>query len=163
MKKALQSTSIVLSLTIFGVPSFAGGGHDHRADSEIKKDFVKCDKLVSNLSREKNLDKLNECTDFYWHNGDGDGLPGMWNKVIKINYRILELDPEDGDTYTTTAWLLWSNYAAWTKRPSEIPNGEKKADEAIALLRKGRFNLSRDYNYHVVSGRVLSSLAFGYY
>ena len=100
-----------------------------------------CAQVMKKLDFISDLDPLYTCSAFYWHNGEFDNPPGSYNNMIKINYRVLVLDPTDADTYSTTAWLLWSKWVTWTKDPQAMPDGESKKDESISIFEKGiRYN-----------------------
>ena len=126
-------------------------GHQHE-----KVDFETCEKTVAHLPYESDLDLLNSCIEWYWHNGGADL---GWKKIIKIGYRIVDVDPQQTQTYTVIAWLLWSKWVTWDKDHAQMPDGEKKVEEALALLYRGRAANPEDADYHNDCGNTMAPLA----
>lgn len=101
---------------------------------EIKE---RCEKLIQNLDTVTNIDDLALCSDFYWHFQQLDKPAGSYNNIIKIGYRIIELDPNVFNEYIINAWLLYSQWIQWKGNPQEHPYGENKEKEAVEVLKKG--------------------------
>lgn len=95
------------------------------------------ERVIQDLNRQYDADLLRECMGFYLDNQQLDNPQGSYNKAIRLGYQIVNIDHQDIDTYTTVAWLLWSKWVCWTKKPNRMLDGEGKADEAIELLNWG--------------------------
>lgn len=118
-----------------------------------------CQKVMDRLDRVTDQDQLARCTDFYWHNAGYENPPGSFNNVIRIGYRIIALDPQATSTYTGIAWLLWSKWVTWKKNPENMPDGETKADESIALLMRGRKANPTNAEYHLDAAQTIEPFA----
>ncbi len=151
----LVGVSWALSPQVSGAatPAF----NDHRAlDQKI------CAEIVDQVSQESDLDRLDDCMELYWHNGQFENPPGSFSNLIKLGYRYLELDPYETDLYSTMAWLLWSKWRTWKDSPELMPDGENKVEEAISLLYRGRDYHWENANYFKSAGEIIWPLAKHY-
>lgn len=97
--------------------------------------------------------------DHIWHHQHLDSPPGSFNRIIDLNRRIIELRPHHADTYSTTAWLLWSKWVTWSMHPERMPDGETKLDEALELLEAGEKQNPRSADFLFQAGTVLMPVA----
>ena len=102
------------------------------ADDQHDKNSKLCFSVLKNLDQVDDLDTLNLCTDFFWHNGGYDN--GSFNNVIAIQKRVVQIDPSDVESITSVVWLLWSKWVTWKKNPADMPDGELKVDEALQFI-----------------------------
>jgi len=117
--------------------SFAiGKGQGVSSSDQVLYEFS--EKVLQDLNRQYDTELLRECMGFYLDNQQFDSPQGSYNKAIRLGYQIVNVDRKDIDTYTTVAWLLWSKWVCWTKKPNRMPDGEGKADEAVELLNWGK-------------------------
>jgi tetratricopeptide (TPR) repeat protein len=100
--------------------------------------------------------QLNE---FYWHHGNLDTPPGSFDSIIRISYRVLELEPTSASIYTDTAWLLWSRWVSWKQDPEKMPVGEDDDKTAIALMLRGRKACPDNASYHFDAAMTAWGLA----
>ena len=128
----------------------------------VSVDLAKCESTLKTLNQQTDLDVMNSCIEFYWHNGEYDDPPGSYNKLIRLGKRMVAVDPEQTGIYTMTAWLLWSKYATWRNHPENMPDGATKADEAMELLYQGRRANPEDAAYHNDCGDTITGLAQNY-
>ena len=98
-------------------------------------------------------------SDYLWHHGDLDTPPGSFNTIIRLHYRVVELDPQATPVYTTTAWLLWSKWVSWKMDPLKMPDGKSKVKEALKLLKRGEKANPGNAEYLCDSGTTMMSLA----
>ncbi|NUO10365.1 MAG: hypothetical protein HUU08_17185 [Candidatus Brocadia sp.] len=96
------------------------------------------ERALQDINHQYDADLLRECMGFYLDNQQLDNPQGSYNKAIRLGYQIVSIDHKDIDTYTTVAWLLWSKWVCWTRKPNRMPDGEGKADEAVKLLSWGK-------------------------
>jgi tetratricopeptide (TPR) repeat protein len=100
-----------------------------------------CARVLRNAEVVRDLRSLYACMDFYFLNQDLDPEPGSFNAIIRLGYRVLELDRHDVSTYGNVSWLLWSKWSNWKEDPTRMPDGQFKLEEALRLLERGeRFN-----------------------
>ncbi|MDB5038892.1 MAG: hypothetical protein JWQ35_2420 [Bacteriovoracaceae bacterium] len=104
-----------------------------------------CDARIADLSQVKTVSDAQDCMDWYWHNGHFD--EGHL-KFLKLGYRLIDTHPDETGTYTTLAWILASKWVNWHENPSNEFGGEKRFDEAMALLERGRLANPEDAEYH---------------
>jgi hypothetical protein len=84
---------------------------------------------------------LRDCAEFYFHRQDLDVPVGSYNRVIDLDYRLLELTPRDLALYSDTVFLLYSKHVTWKRDPIKMPDGEFKLREGFELLQRGeRYN-----------------------
>jgi len=98
-------------------------------------------------------------SDILWHNQALDRPPGSFNDIIRLHYRVLELDPTAVDVTTTTAWLLWSKWVTWKRDPEAMPDGKTKLREALALLEQGSTQNAGNARYAYEAARILTPVA----
>jgi len=98
---------------------------------------------------------LARVADHFWHNQELDSPPGSYNRLVKINLRLLEIVPHETALYGTTAWLLWSKWVSWKQDPKSMPDGKTKLDEALALLARGDKANPGDATFLLEAGTVL--------
>lgn len=120
------------------------------------------EKVLRDLNRQYDTDLLRECMGFYLDNQQFDNPEGSYNKAIRLGYQIVNIDRQDIDTYTTMAWLLWSKWVCWTKKPNRMPDGEGKADEAIELLNWGKQWNPKSARFYIESADTIWPLAKHY-
>lgn len=134
---------------------------DFSADDGVafQADLPTCQNAVNNVARITDISLLNDCMDFFWHNGDAENPPGSFNNQITLGERWVQLDPQATQTYTVVAWLLWSKFATWQHDPKQMPDGATKAQEAIDLLLVGRRANPTDADYHLDCGETMLGLA----
>lgn len=125
---------IVLLPSVF---SFAIGKGPEDSDSDMAI-YEYGERVLQDLKNQFDTGLLRECMGFYLDNQQYDSPQGSYNKAIRLGYQIVNIDRRDIDTYTTVAWLLWSKWVCWTKKPNGMPDGEGKADEAVELLNWGK-------------------------
>jgi len=101
---------------------------------------------------------LMQVSDYFWHHQDQDSPPGSYNRVIRINLRILELEPDAAGLCGTTAWLLWSKWVSWKLQPESMPDGATALDRALALLARGVQAHPQDPRFLLEAGTVLMPL-----
>ncbi len=122
-------------------------------------DFPSCERALARLEQVRDTKLLTECMDYYFRNGDQDEPPGSFNKVIRLGYRVLDVDPTARDIYSDVAWLLYSKFSTWGTEPAKMPDGEGKDREAVALFERGRRYLDRDPLFHKSAGDTIWPLA----
>jgi tetratricopeptide (TPR) repeat protein len=61
------------------------------------------------------------------------------------------------------AYLLWSKFATWRKNPAQMPDGEGREKEAIALIEKGGAYFPRDATYWLDAVHTTFPLAKHYW
>jgi tetratricopeptide (TPR) repeat protein len=123
---------------------------------------VDCASVLANVHQVSDLDVLDYCADFYWHHGELETPEGSFNGVIALARRMLEIDPMQEEVYSSVSWLLWSKWATWKKDPAQMPDGEGKDLEAVALLLKGGEFYADSASYWASAVAVLFPLAKGY-
>jgi len=147
---------LVFFMTSFS--SFAMGKEQEVAGSDqVIYEFG--ERALQDLNRQYDTDLLRECMGFYLDNQQFDSPEGSYNKVILLGYKILDVDRQDVDTYTTMAWLLWSKWVCWTRNPNQMPDGEGKADEAIRLLNWGKQWNQKSVRFFKESADIIWPLA----
>ena len=115
--------------------------------------------VLDHLQQVYSTEVLDVCTDYFGHHSDPRGSPyGFGRSVACINRRI-ELDPQDIEAYTLSAWLLWSDWVTWKLYPNRIPDGRGKAEEAIRLIKLGRAANPANAAYHFDAAQTLEPLA----
>lgn len=117
------------------------------------------ERVLQNPHHRYDTNLLRECMGFYLDNQQYDSPAGSYNKALRLGYQIVSSDRRDVDTYTMMAWLLWSKWVCWTKRPNQMPDGEGKADEAIELLNWGKQWNSQSARFHKESADTIWPLA----
>ena len=107
---------------------------------------AKCAQVVADAATIVDEDALYECRDFYWHHADYDI---GWNKMIKLTYRMIDLDPRNAELYGDCAWLLWSKWVRWSQNPQDpagMPDGAKRKAESMRVFEDGLARTHRDFN-----------------
>ena len=79
--------------------------------------FDRCERVLNSIDSVDDMDILSICADFYWHRGNYD-------KVIKLGYRAIAIDPRNETTYATISFLLHSKCVVWNTNPDDMPDGE---------------------------------------
>ena len=133
---AAAVASLVMVLSIFSTRVLAAA------------DKPACESVMANLDKTADLDLLSDCFNFYWHNQQFDAPEGSYNNIVSIGKRIVVVDPSDYDTWTTTAWILWSKWVTWSHNPEKMPDGATKLGEAYRLLLDGQSHNLTNAIYH---------------
>ena len=123
---------------------------------------AQCPELAKHPESSSNFDLMDRCVDFFWHHGDYDPFGGQYIAIVHIGHRMLQINPRDAKTYTNIAWLEWSGYVTWLKNPAASPDGETRADSALALLQSGMKYLGNNVDYLKDSGDTMWPLASQY-
>jgi tetratricopeptide (TPR) repeat protein len=118
-----------------------------------------CAHVLRNVDRIRQLSSLYACMDFYFLNQDLDPEPGSFNSIIRLGYRVLELDRHDVSTYGSVSWLLWSKWANWKEDPTRMPDGQFKLQEALALLDRGEKLNPRSPEYLIEAANTVWPIA----
>ena len=134
---------------------------DGESEADIERAALRCGKLLSQLGASTDANQMILCMDFYWHHGGYKSPEGSFNNTIAMGLRILEVEPDQIEMYTDVAWLMWSKCAKWVHHPDDMPDGAKKADEAIALLERGARVPALQFNsvYYLKAADIIAPLA----
>ena len=108
------------------------------------------------------LDKIYTCIDVYWHGEQPDNPPNSYSNVIKLLYMAEKKDPGNWENFTTSEWLLYSQWKAWYTDPVANAYGKDKDKEAVAVILQGRRRHMNSFQFHMQSGEVLEGLAQHY-
>ncbi|MEO5667689.1 MAG: tetratricopeptide repeat protein [Bdellovibrionota bacterium] len=122
-------------------------------------DATTCAQVLRNVERVRDKGVLLGCMDFYFSNQDLDPQPGSFNAVVRLGYRVLELDPSEVETYGNVSWLLWSKWVSWKEDPARMPDGQNKLAEAVALLDRGETFNSQSVEYFIEAANTLWPVA----
>ncbi|HQU30386.1 MAG: hypothetical protein HRU72_12770 [Planctomycetia bacterium] len=117
------------------------------------------ERVLQDLEWQYDTEQLRECMGFYIDNQQFDSPQGSYNNAIRIGYQIVAINHKDIDTYTTMAWLLWSKWVSWTKNPNRMPDGERKADQAVELLNWGEKWNQKSVRFYKESADTIWPLA----
>lgn len=144
MMVKIKSVAIAIVLALSSAYSLADS-----VDTQIESDHQRCLNLILNLKNVFDQRALDFCSDFFWDNPDLDSPPGSFNNVILIEYRSLQINPFQADEYSYVAWLLYSKWVIWKQHPIEMPDGQGKVEEALALVKNGRRYFTTNADYHL--------------
>jgi tetratricopeptide (TPR) repeat protein len=115
--------------------------------------------VLGHLQDVYDADILAACADFFFHDpGDADDTSG-YSKSVACSLRSIELDPQAIDLYTTSAWLLWSNWVTWKQDPQRVSDGPAKLELAIQLIKQGRAANPDSALYHYDAANTMAPLA----
>ncbi len=131
-------STIVSVAFLFSLPSPLAMGKGQGISRSDQVIYELSESVLRDLDRQYDTVLLKDCMGFYLDNQQYDSPQGSYNKAIRLGYQIVNIDRKDVDTYTTLAWLLWSKWVCWNKKPTRMPDGKGKADEAIELLNWGK-------------------------
>ncbi len=115
--------------------------------------------VKSDLKNCIDVELMCQLNEFYWHHGHLDNPPGSFDSIIRISYRVLELEPQTASIYADTAWLLWSRWVTWKQDPEKMPIGENDDKTAVALLLRGRKACPDNAAYHFDAAMTVWGLA----
>lgn len=115
--------------------------------------------VKSHLDTCIDIELMSQLTEWYWHHGQADIPPGSFDSIIKISYRLVQLEPQSPQVYCNAAWLLWSRWVSWTQDKEKMPVGENDDQTAIAFLLKGRKACMDDASYHYEAAMTVWGLA----
>ncbi len=96
------------------------------------------DLMIAELSTSTDLDLMSLLMDWYWHHEHLDTPPASFERIIRMGYRYVEVEPTAGSIYCNTAWLLWSRWVTWKQDPEKMPIGAGGAEAAQQVLLRGR-------------------------
>lgn len=115
--------------------------------------------IKSHLDTSIDIELMSQLTDWYWHHGHIDIPPGSFDSIIKLSYRIVQLEPQSPQVYCNAAWLLWSRWVSWKQDPEKMPIGEHDDQTAIKFLLQGRKACMDDAAYHHEAAMTVWGLA----
>jgi len=140
----------------------ADAGMSREAVEAVLDERDQCEQVLRDVERIRNTQKLMTCMDFYFNNPMLDPEPASFNAIIRIGYRILELEPTNVPLYGNVSWMLWSKWANWKRDPSSMPDGEAKLQEAITLLENGARRNPHSADFFVEAGNTLAPIIFNH-
>lgn len=148
---------LLVLISGFVFPAFAHD-EDDQAKSTPRVELTEevCNARFENAAQIADVEELAECIDFFWHHA---GLDSDFNKMIRLSYRIIEIDPTETLVYTTAAWLLASKWVQWKQDARNMPDGEFKMQEALNLLKRGGDANSEDADYFLDAGITIQPFA----
>jgi tetratricopeptide (TPR) repeat protein len=120
---------------------------------------VICSETMQNLDRVDDMEVLEQCQAFYWHNQFLDQPPGSYQNVARIIQRSLELDPFQPDQFSNLAFLRYSQWCLWKKHPEEAPYGLNGALDARKILEIGGFYNWDVPRFHLEAGIHFTTVA----
>ena len=115
--------------------------------------------ILDHLQQVYRKEILDVCTDYFGHYSDPRGSQHGFASSVACIKRRIEIDPQDIEAYTLSAWLLWSDWVTWKLYPNRIPDGRGKAEEAIRLIKLGRAANPANAAYHFDAAQTLEPLA----
>jgi len=115
--------------------------------------------VLEHLQQVYSTEILNVCTDYFGHHADPGGSQHGFASSVACIKRRMEIDPQDIEAYTLSAWLLWSDWVTWKLHPNQIPDGPGKVEEAIRLIKIGRAANPANAAYHLDAAQTLEPLA----
>lgn len=96
-----------------------------------------CLAVLASVQSQTDLQTLEYCADDFWHHPEKEPQPGSFNAILTLGYRMLEIEPIQEDLYGSMAWLLWSKWVTWHHSAGDMPDGEGRDLEALALIERG--------------------------
>ena len=115
--------------------------------------------VLDHLQQVYSREILDVCTDYFGHHPDPSGSPHGFASSVACIKRRIEIDPQDIEAYTLSAWLLWSDWVTWKLHPKRIPDGQGKVEEAVRLIKIGRAANPANAAYHLDAAQTLEPLA----
>ncbi len=115
--------------------------------------------VLNHLDAVYDADILAACADYYFHDPGDEHDTSGYSKSVACTNRMLVLDPQAIDLYTTNAWLLWSNWVTWKQDPQSVADGPAKLKQAIRLIRQGRAANPDSAAYHYDAANTMAPLA----
>lgn len=115
--------------------------------------------VLNHLDAVYDADILNACTDYYFHSPGDEHDTSGYSRSVACTNRMIVLDPQAIDLYTTNAWLLWSNWVTWKQDPQQVTEGPAKLKQAIRLIRQGRAANPDSAAYHYDAANTMTPLA----
>ncbi|MDI9383121.1 MAG: tetratricopeptide repeat protein [Verrucomicrobiota bacterium] len=128
-------------------------------ETEGPDQLARCEQVMRELDQVQDIELLFECQEFYWHAPDHDDPPGSYQNITKLIQRSLELDPFQADQYANLAFLYYSQWCSWKKRPEEAPYGAGGAEGARNVLEIGSFYCWNNAQFHIEAGLQFSTMA----
>lgn len=115
--------------------------------------------VIRGLDQCIDIELMCQLMEYYWHHAMLDTPPASFEGIIKLSYRVVELEPQSPEIYTNAAWLLWSRWVTWKQKPEGKLLGEGDDQTAIALLLKGRKANMENAAYHFDAAMTVWGLA----
>jgi len=97
--------------------------------------------------------------DHFWHHQEFDTPPGSYERIIRLCYRYVELEPQSPTVYSNAAWLLWSRWVTWKMNKDKVTIGEGDDKAALRFLLRGREANMDNAHYHFDAAMTLWGLA----